>query len=148
MDQSVKTILPLLSERLSEALPLSVSRCLANKLPGLYQVAPSEKLLMILLEAQWFRAAFLFPYLADSESMIEWRGEVVNLASDGRHTTTQMSSDHFPEEGFGKASYFRNIQIVDDSNNLRAPKDVDTFTEQSNCYDIQIGNVGAEYWES
>ncbi len=83
--------------------------------------------------------AGLFSYLTDSASMIEWGGEVVNSASDGEHTTTEMGSGHFPEEGFGKASYFRNVQIVDGSNNLRAPKDVGTFTEQSNCYDVQVG---------
>ncbi|XP_052194924.1 uncharacterized protein LOC127802885 [Diospyros lotus] len=82
---------------------------------------------------------FLFSYLSDSASMIEWGGEVVNSAPDGQHTTTQMGSGHFPEEGFGKASYFRNIQIVDGSNNLRAPKDLGTFTEESDCYDVQIG---------
>ncbi|XP_059651766.1 protein neprosin-like isoform X2 [Cornus florida] len=86
--------------------------------------------------------AFLFSYLTDSASMIEWGGEVVNSESDGQHTTTQMGSGHFPEEGFGKSSYFRNIQIVDGSNNLRAPKDVNTFTEQSNCYDVQLGKNG------
>lgn len=86
--------------------------------------------------------ALLFSYLAESASMIEWGGEVVNSESDGQHTTTQMGSGHFPEEGFGKASYFRNIQIVDGSNNLRAPKDINTFTEQSNCYDVQTGKNG------
>ncbi|XP_073123212.1 protein neprosin-like [Henckelia pumila] len=86
--------------------------------------------------------AFLFSYLSDSASMIEWGGEVVNSASDGQHTTTQMGSGHFPEEGFGKSSYFRNIQIVDESNNLRTPKDVGIFTEQSGCYDIQLGKNG------
>ncbi|KAL3815172.1 hypothetical protein ACJIZ3_016440 [Penstemon smallii] len=86
--------------------------------------------------------AFLFSYLSDSASMIEWGGEVVNSQSDGLHTTTQMGSGHFPEEGFGKASYIRNIQIVDGSNNLRAPKDIATFTEQSNCYDVQLGKNG------
>ncbi|KAE9459874.1 hypothetical protein C3L33_08222, partial [Rhododendron williamsianum] len=85
---------------------------------------------------------FLFSYLADSATMIEWGGEVVNSASDGQHTTTQMGSGHFPEEGFGKSSYFRNIQIVDGSNNLRAPKDVETFTEQPKCYDVQVGKTG------
>ncbi|XP_051147763.1 uncharacterized protein LOC127262937 [Andrographis paniculata] len=82
---------------------------------------------------------FLFAYLSDSASMIEWGGEVVNSQSDGQHTTTQMGSGHFPEEGFGKASYMRNIQIVDGSNNLRAPKDIDVFTEQSSCYDVKLG---------
>ncbi|OAY74912.1 hypothetical protein ACMD2_26040, partial [Ananas comosus] len=86
--------------------------------------------------------SFLFSYLADSASMIEWGGEVVNSEPDGEHTSTQMGSGHFPEEGFGKSSYFRNIQIVDASNNLRSPKGVGTFTEQSNCYDVQNGNNG------
>ncbi|KAF8664566.1 hypothetical protein HU200_054748 [Digitaria exilis] len=86
--------------------------------------------------------SFLFSYLADSASMIEWGGEVVNSEPDGGHTTTQMGSGHFPEEGFGKASYFRNIQVVDSSNNLKPPKGVGSFTEQSNCYDVQNGNNG------
>ncbi|PWA33746.1 hypothetical protein CTI12_AA624730 [Artemisia annua] len=84
----------------------------------------------------------LFSYLRESASLIEWGGEVVNTASDGQHTTTQMGSGQFPQEGFSKASYFRNIEIVDDSNNLRDPKDMNTFTEQPNCYDIQTGNNG------
>ncbi|KAG6536308.1 hypothetical protein ZIOFF_001361 [Zingiber officinale] len=86
--------------------------------------------------------SFLFSYLADSASMIEWGGEVVNSEPDGEHTSTEMGSGHFPEEGYSKASYFRNIQIVDGSNNLRAPTGVGAFTEQSNCYDVQNGNNG------
>lgn len=85
---------------------------------------------------------FLFSYLSESAAMIEWGGEVVNSESDGQHTTTQMGSGHFPKEGFGKASYFKNIQIVDGSNNLRVPKGIATFTEQSNCYDVQLGKGG------
>lgn len=86
--------------------------------------------------------SFLFSYLAESASMIEWGGEVVNSEPDGHHTSTQMGSGRFPEEGFGKASYFRNIQVVDSSNNLKAPKEIGTFTEQSNCYDVQTGSNG------
>ncbi|KAM7255897.1 hypothetical protein ACFE04_011638 [Oxalis oulophora] len=81
----------------------------------------------------------LFSYLSESASMIEWGGEVVNLEADGQHTNTQMGSGHFPQEGFGKASYFKNIQIVDGSNTLKDPKGITTFTEQPNCYDVQIG---------
>ncbi|CAL9201761.1 unnamed protein product [Musa hybrid cultivar] len=87
--------------------------------------------------------SFLFSYLADSATMIEWGGEVVNSEPDGEHTSTEMGSGRFPEEGFSKASYFRNIQIVDGSNNLRAPEGVGAFTEQSNCYDVQNGNSNA-----
>nr|XP_016498256.1 PREDICTED: uncharacterized protein LOC107817004 [Nicotiana tabacum] len=84
--------------------------------------------------------SFLFSYLGESASMIEWGGEVVNSQPDGKHTATQMGSGRFPEEGFGKSSYFRNIQVVDSSNNLKSPKDLGTFTEQSNCYDVQTGS--------
>ncbi|KAL0389811.1 UNVERIFIED_CONTAM: hypothetical protein Scaly_0338200 [Sesamum calycinum] len=66
--------------------------------------------------------SFLFSYLGESASMIEWGGEVVNSEADGKHTSTEMGSGRFPEEGFGKSSYFRNIQVVDSSNNLKAPK--------------------------
>ncbi|CAA0828994.1 Protein of Unknown Function (DUF239 [Striga hermonthica] len=83
--------------------------------------------------------SFLFSYLGESASMIEWGGEVVNSEPNGQHTSTQMGSGRFPEEGFGKSSYFRNIQVVDASNNLKSPKGLGTYTEQSNCYDIQTG---------
>ncbi|KAM0827177.1 hypothetical protein ACQ4PT_068365 [Festuca glaucescens] len=52
-----------------------------------------------------------------SASMIEWGGEVVNSEPDAAHTLTQMGSGKkFPEEGFGKACYFKNIQVVDITN--------------------------------
>ncbi|XP_031110917.1 uncharacterized protein LOC116015059 [Ipomoea triloba] len=86
--------------------------------------------------------SFLFSNLGDSASMIEWGGEVVNTEADGKHTSTKMGSGHFPEEGFGKAGYFRNIQVVDSSNNLKSPKGLGTYTEQSNCYDVQTGSNG------
>ncbi|XP_077210232.1 protein neprosin-like isoform X2 [Tasmannia lanceolata] len=86
--------------------------------------------------------SFLFSYLADSASIIEWGGEIVNLESGGQHTTTEMGSGHFPEEGYGKSSYFNNIQIVDGSNTLRAPKGIDTFTDHSNCYVVKTGDNG------
>ncbi|KAL7204292.1 hypothetical protein ACSBR2_017375 [Camellia fascicularis] len=82
----------------------------------------------------------LFSYLTDSASVIQWGGEVLNLESGGQHTTTQMGSGHFPEERFGKASYIRNIQIVDGSNNLIAPIGVSTLADQSDCYNVQMGN--------
>ncbi|XP_028077754.1 uncharacterized protein LOC114279661 [Camellia sinensis] len=82
----------------------------------------------------------LFSYLADSASVIQWGGEVLNLKSGGHHTTTQMGSGHFPEEGFGKASYIKNIQLADGSNNLIAPISDSTSADQSNCYNVQMGN--------
>lgn len=77
--------------------------------------------------------------------MIEWGGEVVNLEPGGEHTSTAMGSGHFAGEGFGKSSYFRNIQVVDGSNNLRDPTGIAAFTEQANCYNVKIGHGGGQW---
>ncbi|KAL6506587.1 hypothetical protein OROGR_024768 [Orobanche gracilis] len=86
----------------------------------------------------------LFSDLKDGpSSMIQFGGEVVNSEVDGQHTTTQMGSGHFPEGDFGKASYFKNIQIVDSSNNLKSPE-LYPYTEEHECYDIYIGSGGGK----
>ncbi|XP_057475392.1 uncharacterized protein LOC130763491 [Actinidia eriantha] len=81
--------------------------------------------------------AELFTHLADRATMVEWGGEVVNSRANGRHTTTQMGSGHFAEEGFGKASYFRNLEIVDSDNSLSSARDISTLAENTNCYNIK-----------
>eukprot|EP00250_Pteridium_aquilinum_P021678 c25195_g13_i1 orf=484-1764(-) len=83
--------------------------------------------------------ASLFTNLADSATMVEWGGEVVNSEPGSHHTSTQMGSGHFPSEGFGRASYFSNLQVVDSSNNLQAPGNLNTFSENSACYDVEDG---------
>ncbi|KFK37235.1 hypothetical protein AALP_AA4G231500 [Arabis alpina] len=88
--------------------------------------------------------ASLFSYLSESASMIEWGGEVVNSQSEeGQHTTTQMGSGRFAQEGWGKASYFKNVQVVDGSNELRNPENLQVFTDQENCYNVKSGNGGS-----
>eukprot|EP01018_Ginkgo_biloba_P016321 Gb_19462 [translate_table: standard] len=79
----------------------------------------------------------LFTHLADHASMVEWGGEVVNMQPGGDHTSTQMGSGHFADEGFTRASYFRNLQVVDADNSLRAVDSVSTLAEHTNCYNIQ-----------
>ncbi|CAK7349282.1 unnamed protein product [Dovyalis caffra] len=66
----------------------------------------------------------LFLHLNDSATNIEWGGEILNSKVGGKHTTTQMGSGHFPPEGFGKAGYFRNIQVVDGSKKLQEPTNI------------------------
>ncbi|XP_057847575.2 protein neprosin [Cryptomeria japonica] len=78
----------------------------------------------------------LFSHLADHASMVEWGGEVVNSEPGGKHTSTQMGSGHFAEEGFGRASYFRNIELVDADNSLRPVDAMSTLAEHTNCYNI------------
>lgn len=79
----------------------------------------------------------LFTHLADHANMVEWGGEVVNTESGGDHTSTQMGSGHFAEEGFSRASYLRNLEVVDADNSLRSVDAMSTLAEHTNCYNIQ-----------
>lgn len=81
--------------------------------------------------------AELFTHLADRATMVEWGGEIVNSRANGDHTSTQMGSGHFAEDGFGKASYFRNLEIVDSDNSLSSARGISTLAENTNCYNIK-----------
>ncbi|KAI4302000.1 hypothetical protein L6164_035224 [Bauhinia variegata] len=81
--------------------------------------------------------AELFTHLAQHGTMVEWGGEVVNTRANGQHTSTHMGSGHFAGDGFGKASYFRNLEIVDSDNSLSPVHNILTLAENTNCYDIR-----------
>lgn len=83
--------------------------------------------------------ADLFTHLSDHATMIEWGGEVVNSRSGGEHTSTQMGSGHFAEAGFGKSSYFRNLEVVDADNSLNAVHHdhLSVLANNPNCYNIK-----------
>ncbi|OIT22326.1 PREDICTED: uncharacterized protein LOC109217750 [Nicotiana attenuata] len=84
--------------------------------------------------------SYLFTHLRGSASMIQFGGEIVNSkGGNGFHTSTQMGSGHFAGEGFGKASYFRNLQVVDWDNSLIPLSNLKVLADHPNCYDIQGG---------
>ncbi|XWS69048.1 hypothetical protein CRYUN_Cryun04dG0146300 [Craigia yunnanensis] len=83
--------------------------------------------------------SFLFTHLRDHASMVQFGGEIVNSMPEGFHTSTEMGSGHFAGEGFGKASYFRNLQVVDWDNNLIPLPNLQVLADHPNCYDIQGG---------
>ncbi|XP_061360388.1 protein neprosin-like [Gastrolobium bilobum] len=99
-----------------------------------------------LLVGYW--PAFLFSHLRSHASMVQFGGEIVNSRSRGYHTGTQMGSGHFAEEGFRKAAYFRNLQVVDWDNNLLPLSNIHQLADHSNCYDIMEGrnNVWGTYF--
>ncbi|KVH88931.1 uncharacterized protein LOC112501465 [Cynara cardunculus var. scolymus] len=84
--------------------------------------------------------ASLFTHLRDHASMVQFGGEIVNSRASGSHTMTQMGSGHFSGLGFGKASYFRNMQVVDWDNNLIPLSNFKVLADHPNCYDIRGGN--------
>ena len=71
--------------------------------------------------------------------MVQFGGEIVNSRPEGFHTSTEMGSGHFAGEGFGKASYFRNLQVVDWDNNLIPLANLRVLADHPNCYDIRGG---------
>ncbi|GAA0138484.1 hypothetical protein LIER_00223 [Lithospermum erythrorhizon] len=82
----------------------------------------------------------LFTHLKDHATMVQFGGEIVNSRGlDGSHTSTQMGSGHFAEEGDGKASFFRNLQVVDEGNSLVPPQNIKLSAQHPNCYDIKQG---------
>ncbi|KAK1268518.1 hypothetical protein QJS04_geneDACA005082 [Acorus gramineus] len=93
-----------------------------------------------LLVGYW--PSFLFSHLANHASMVQFGGEIVNTRPDGFHTSTQMGSGHFAGQGFGKASYFRNLQVVDWDNNLIPVPGLRVLADHPNCYDIRGGASG------
>ncbi|CAL9235474.1 unnamed protein product, partial [Arabidopsis halleri] len=81
--------------------------------------------------------AEIFTTLADHASVVQWGGEVVNWQRFGRHTTTQMGSGHFPEEGFGKSSYFRNLETVDINNSLQPVQELERMVTNPEYYNVK-----------
>lgn len=88
--------------------------------------------------------AELFTHLAERATMVEWGGEIVNSRANGEHTSTQMGSGHFGDDGFRKASYFRNLEIVDSDNSLSSAQDISILAENTNCYNIK--NAYSSEW--
>ncbi|CAJ1974894.1 unnamed protein product [Sphenostylis stenocarpa] len=93
-------------------------------------------------------AANMFSHLRSHASMVQFGGEIVNTRSRGYHTSTQMGSGHFAEEGFRKAAYFRNLQVVDWDNSLLPLSNIHHLADHSNCYNIRQGtsNVWGTYF--
>ncbi|XP_028788809.1 uncharacterized protein LOC114744831 [Neltuma alba] len=88
----------------------------------------------------------LFGRLSDGATTILWGGEVLNLASeDGKHSITQMGSGHFAGEAQGRASYFRNIAIVNGKNQYAPPPNgVATYSDHVNCYNVKMASSDDE----
>lgn len=81
----------------------------------------------------------LFSHLAQRASMAQFGGEIVNARSTGPHTLTQMGSGHFAGEGFRRAAYFRNLQVVDWGNSLIPLSSIRVIADHPTCYDIRGG---------
>ncbi|KAI3862098.1 hypothetical protein MKX03_007321 [Papaver bracteatum] len=81
----------------------------------------------------------LFTKLSEIATDVQWGGEVINNNINGRHTSTQMGSGHFPSEGGLKtSSYFNGVQVFDENNDIKEPEKVFEVVTNPNCYDLKI----------
>ncbi|XP_023514474.1 uncharacterized protein LOC111778730 [Cucurbita pepo subsp. pepo] len=92
--------------------------------------------------------AFLFTHLQSHATTIQFGGEVVNSRAWGFHTATEMGSGHFAGEGFQKASYFRNLKVMNWDNSLIPLSNLKVVADHPNCYNIQprINRVWGNYF--
>lgn len=82
----------------------------------------------------------LFSHLQYGATEVQWGGEIVDAKDSSQHTTTNMGSGHFAEEGWQKASYFRNLEIVDENGIMRRPTGTASiFMTKENCYNVNPG---------
>ena len=88
----------------------------------------------------------IFTTLADYATQVQWGGEITNAQTFGRHTTTQMGSGRFQDEGFRKSSYFRHLEIVDHNNSLQSTQNLYTRGEQPKLY--AVNNRFSDDWGS
>ncbi|KAM7267679.1 hypothetical protein ACFE04_009845 [Oxalis oulophora] len=78
----------------------------------------------------------LFTHLQKGASIVTWGGRIKNYNYHSSHTTTQMGSGHFSNEGLSKASLITDIYIVDEHNKPKRPSLVDHMTRRE-CYDVK-----------
>lgn len=82
--------------------------------------------------------SFIIPSSAATLTTLTWGGEVLTSNFGGHHTATQMGSGRFPSDNFGKSSFFRNLGIIDESNTLRNPPNLEPLITRPSCYDLQL----------
>ncbi|MBO0612411.1 neprosin family prolyl endopeptidase [Thiothrix fructosivorans] len=74
--------------------------------------------------------------LKNQASSVDWGGEILD-AVDKAHTSTDMGSGAFPQLGYKKAAYTRNIRYLNTSNVWTKSK-LTVSRTNAKCYDITV----------
>ncbi|MQL85509.1 hypothetical protein Taro_018026 [Colocasia esculenta] len=90
----------------------------------------------------------LVPKLEEGVQVHSFGGEVLNKRVPGHHTSTQMGSGHFVVEGCMKATYTRNMEIVEarDPSKYISHDYGDLIVTHPNCYNLQPGHMQDLQW--
>ncbi|KAK1415746.1 hypothetical protein QVD17_31532 [Tagetes erecta] len=98
---------------------------------------------MVGSEVMGYWPSNLFTDLRDHATSVEYGGEVYS-PNLGMHTSTQMGSGHFQDEGFAKAAYVRNLEVIDKDNKLNSVNNLSLLAEKPNCYGVR--NEFSDAW--
>ncbi|XP_006289252.2 uncharacterized protein LOC17882439 [Capsella rubella] len=81
----------------------------------------------------------LFNSLKHSATAVQWGGEVhsPNILKKP-HTVTSMGSGQWANYLYGEACYHTNLRIKDYSMQLKYPKYLNEYTDESNCYTTKL----------
>jgi hypothetical protein len=91
------------------------------------------------------RGLFDSARLADGATQVSFGGEVYQLALDP-HTSTDMGSGRFPDEGFRASAYQRSLRMISPENMWQPITDERVFSvERPDCY-LHGGPEHAENW--
>ncbi|XP_051150345.1 uncharacterized protein LOC127264846 [Andrographis paniculata] len=76
---------------------------------------------------------------SSKDTIVDFGGEVFigRMPSSG-HTTTEMGSGHFPSEGFKKAAFIRNMQVVDENGALIPAPISKVIIDSNTCYNMEV----------
>ncbi|CAL1360649.1 unnamed protein product [Linum trigynum] len=83
---------------------------------------------------------YIFSGLRTSASIIAWGGVIGNSHPQGSHTTTQMGSGHFANEGRDKAAFVDNLGFVDEGEHVKDAKTLLGYATNPACYSVQVGD--------
>ena len=86
----------------------------------------------------------LFKNMVASADLIEWSGEVLNTRPWNQHTSTQMGSGQFSNEGFKKAAFFDNCVYLVNHDDARKPSNAIVSATSPKCYDVSETSKGRD----
>jgi hypothetical protein len=84
--------------------------------------------------------------LRNMSDEVEFGGEIIDRHRSGVHTSTDMGSGHFPNDGFGYAAYHRQIRYIDTKNTWGMRPTLTEYRTDADCYDIDVFNSSGS-WE-
>ena len=84
--------------------------------------------------------------IADKGGRVDYGGEIVNDSVGGVHTTTDMGSGRFPDEGWQYAAFVKRAKYVDGSGTLQDATGLIRTVSDATYYDLALSSSDDVNW--